>query len=838
MKICRIICFLCLSGSLWAQEVDVKNIALDLSFDWDKKQAFGTAEITLSPIVASNKITLDAGMLSIKSVKINDKALIYNYDGGEAKSNFEIVLDRIYTATEIITLSIDYHTNYVNQSDPNAIWGSFGKGLRFMAPTSTTPHKQKQVWSSGEPEGNKYWFPCHEAIDDIYTTDIKAAVPKPLMTISNGKLVETIDNEITRTFRYITEKPYPHYLTAIVIGDYADVVQGNVIHTYGYQQEKDAVRATTALLPDMMQFIEEKTACKYPYDKYTQVVVQDYPFPGLNGQNTLSILSDNYVDDYSVHQDFKYLWDGVAVQALTNQWFGNLLMPKNWEDIWLNNAFGQYFAGLYTIEDNSKSEYLTYIQPFEIGNVLADWNAGNIHPIVTNKYTDLNGFTTDSYSKYRGALVLRMLQKDMGDEKWWKAIRLYVKKYAHKQVNTSDFRTVIETISGKDYQWFFDQWVYKVGLPKLVVTKQYDAEHKKLNLLVKQVIDTIKTPDYEHVSYFTGTIEIEIDNKIIPITLQGKAENDYAFPLPTVPKFVNFNYENAWLSSTDFKQNETEYLAQLAYSKDITAKQKAIDALLLIAKDSATNSISRNKIIAAFKKEITSNAYWRYRQYALGALRKILPLPYDGETLELLIKLINTEKSWMKTAAIFALGNTKDEKYTDLYIKFLGDESDRVINAAAISLGKTKSTKAYNALMDLENKPSWKNQNRISALNGLEQLGDARATDYALKCLADKQAARWYLATPVWDYPYAAVGTLVALGKGSMAYPMLFQRFKASLNDNDLNDIFQNVQLIDLLKDERANEMYNLLKDKYKNDAKMMETINIYETQYLESIKK
>jgi len=136
----------------------------------------------------------------------------------------------------------------------------------------------------------------------------------------------------------------------------------------------------------------------------------------------------------------------------------------------------------------------------------------------------------------------------------------------------------------------------------------------------------------------------------------------------------------------------------------------------------------------------------------------------------------------------------------------------------------------------LEHKKSWKNQNRISALNGLQQLGDERAIDYVLNCIKDNQSPRWYLATPRWDYPFAAVNTLVALGKADLAYPILIERFKKSLVDDDVNDIFQNVQLINLLNDKRATEVYLLLKEKYAANVIVLDAIKNYEQQFLKTI--
>lgn len=829
------------SNMLSAQTIDVKHLVLNLKFDWQQRQAFGTAEITLSPLTATNEISLDMKDITVNFITMHQQNLHFNDDGVEDMKGFVVVLDRVYQPGETIVLKLDYHTNYENKADPMSIWGSFGKGLRFQMPTSTTPNKQKQIWSSGEPENNQYWFPCHEDIADIHTTELIATVEKPLMVISNGDLIETIDNEDnTRTFHYKTDQPFPNYLVSLVVGAYDDILHYHnqvPMHNFGYPHEAAAVKATTELLPDMMQFLIKKTGYQYPYSQYSQVVVQDYPFPGLNGQNTASILSDNYIDDQGVHQDYKYLWDGVAVQALASQWFGNLIMPKSWDDIWLNNAFTQYFAGLYTAENNTKTEYLTYVLPFEKSNVLADWSAGYLHPIVTCRHQDLAGFTSDNYAKYRGALVLRMLQKEVGEKNWWKAIRFYVRTYAHQQVTTADFQKAIEHTTGKSYQWFFDQWVYKTGLPKFEVTQKYAADKKQIIMQVKQIQNQENESEFEQVAFFSGQMEIEIDGNIVQVTIAPKAENTFSFPAAKAPGFVNFNYEGTWICETEFNKSGEEYLQQLSHSKDILAKQSALDQLATIANDSTTTEAFKEAIITAVKNEITSKSYWRYRAYALGALRKIITLPYDEGSIEMLLALIRTETGWLKTSAIFTLGNTRDSAYTDIYIDALNDPSDRVINAAAIALGKTHSSKAYDILINLENKPSWKSQNRISALNGLEQLGDSRAVDYTLKCLADNQSPRWYLATPVWDYPFAAANTLVALGKAASGYPVLWERFKKSLDENDLNDIFQNVQLLDILKDERSKEVYERLKLKFKEDDNMLKVVENYESQFLESIK-
>jgi aminopeptidase N len=810
--------------------IDVQHVSLDLRFDWEKKQAYGFAKLTLLLNSPSDEIALDAGFLTIQSITINKMSTSFIYKGGDEDDGLIIKLGKKYKAKEKITIHVQYHTNYINNSDPNNLGGSFGIGLRFFKPTLVTPKKRKQIWSQGEPDGNKYWFPCNEDISDIHTTEVKLTVEKPLTALSNGKLISTIDNkDNSRTFHYRSDVPFPNYLVSIVVGEYLPIKQnskGIPIHTYGYPDEVEAIKATVELLPEMMEFITEKTGVKYPYSQYNQIVVQDYPFPSRVGQHTASILSDNYIDDYGVHKDFRYLWDGVAVQALASQWYGNLITPKSWSDIWLNNAFAHYLAGQFTEYKNGRDEYLIwYALLFEKAAVKGDWETGVRHPIVVDSIEDLTSFTNDNYSKLRGALVLRMLQKEIGEENWWKALKHYTSKHANKQVSTHDFQNSMEQVTGKNYQWFFDQWVYKIGYPQFEINKKYDANKKELIINIAQNQEADTSTKYNQVNYFQGKMDIEVDEQIFTIELQAQKTNTIILPMNTSPKWVNVDVERTWIGDITQNKSTEEHLSQLTASKDVLAKWESINALVQAHKDSLTPIQEKENIVTSLKQIVTSNNYWRLRNFALRQLFNILPQPYNAEDEKILYDILQNDESWVQATALSILGNTKDQKYESIYLKAFNSHGDRVINAAAIALGKNKSTKAYDMLITLDKKPSWKSQSRISALNGLQQLGDERAVNYVLDCIKDNTSPRWYLATPTWDYPYAAVNTIVALGKGNLAYPILLEQLKTALQEDDVNDIFQIVELITMLNDSRISKVYELLKVKYGGDRVMMEVV-------------
>ncbi|HRH42260.1 MAG TPA: M1 family aminopeptidase [Pyrinomonadaceae bacterium] len=823
--------------------IDVKNIALNLQFDWAKKQAFGTATITFSPLNATDKIALDAGMLTINSIKVGEKSLKFDYDGSDKNDNLKITLDRNYQSNEEVTVKIDYRTNWINEIDPNSLGGNNGKGLRFNEPNSNDPIKLKEIWSFGDPESNRYWFPSFDSPSDLQTTEFTGTVDKKLTVIANGNLIETKDNtDGTRTFRWKMDTPYANHLTSFVVGEFVNVkknYEGITLNNFGSLREKDWIDASTERLPDMVKFFSEKTGVKFPYPNYSQVFVQD--IGSFTSNMNVSTITENMVDDFPTHADYFYLWDLTEAEALAGQWFGGYVSARDWSDVWLNKSFAHYFNRLYCEQKNGKAEWLLWFGNFDQGAYFGDWNAGIRHPIVTKNYENTEIFVNDNYSTIRGAMVLKMLHQQLGEENWWKAIRHYLKSNANRSVKTADFQKAVEESTGEKLDWFFDQWLYKIGHPIFEVTKNYEATKKQLTLNVKQTQTTDKTAVYPQVEFFQGKIEIEIDGRIEQVWLKPQAENIFTFTSPTEPKLINFDYENTWIRELKFEKSFDELLYQFQNSKDVLARSSAMKELVQIAKNEKTSADDKTKISAALRNMVLSNAYWRLRNSAMSQMVGLFGQnKLDETTISTLLTVIKNDKSWLKSSAIGWLGNTQDKQYTDIYLNALNDESFRVINSAAIALGKTKDAKAFDALAKLKDKPSMKSQSLLCALAGLKALEDPRGFDIAYKVLSDINLPRWRLSSipPSWDYRDMAADTIKSLGKSDKAYPLIFERFKKSMAENDINGIFTNVFLIITLADSRGQEAFDLLKQKFKDDGNAMNAVNQYETQFKDAIKK
>ncbi|HUM53310.1 MAG TPA: M1 family aminopeptidase, partial [Chitinophagales bacterium] len=354
--------------------------------------------------------------------------------------------------------------------------------------------------------------------------------------------------------------------------------EGIQLHNYGYSTEKKWIEASTVRLPDMMKFFSESIGVKYPYQRYSQVFVQD--IGSFTSNNAVSTITENMIDDFPTHADFYYLWDMTEAEALAQQWVGNCITASDWSHVWINKSFAHYLNGLYNEHKNGKEEFLLWSFSFDQSTYLSDWSSGIRHPIVTKNYENAETFVTDNYATVRGSLVLHMLRKHLGDAVWWKAIHYFVIDNKDKSVTTVDFQKAVEKASGEPMDWFFNQWIYKMGHPVFEVTKQYDAAKKQLTLSVKQTQKIDTTSAYPQTIFFKGKLDIEIDGKIETVFIKDTVENTYTFSLANAPKLINFDYENTWIKELVFAKSFDEYLEEFQYSKDILARQAAMIELV------------------------------------------------------------------------------------------------------------------------------------------------------------------------------------------------------------------------------------------------------------------
>jgi aminopeptidase N len=709
---------------------DQRNIKLDLRFDWEQEQAIGSATITLAPTIKDlRRVDFDAALMTVSGARLaNGSPLKFEYD--ETKETLSILLDRAYQPNEELTVVISYHTNKPPAARAAQLGGG---GLTFIKPRPEDPTRPKQIWTQGETETNHFWFPSFDHPNDFVTTEIVATIEKPLIVISNGKLLSTKENsDGTRTFDWKIDQPHATYLTSLIVGEFVAVAgeyAGVPIVTNVYPKEIEEGKVTAARLPEMVKFFSEKTGIKYPYAKYAQTTVRD--FGGGMENISATTQTDNMIHDARTELDQNS--DGLQSHELAHQWFGDYLTCRNWSDLWLNEGFATYFQAMWDEYKFGHDDFLYSDVKANQENYYAAWARGNRRPIVTKHYANPDA-VFDTYSYQRAGAVLHMLRTFLGEDNWWRSINHYLIKHANQPVETAQFRIAIEETTGQPMDWFFDQWIYKMGHPIFRVTQDYDAANKLLTLKVRQEQRPDPESQYPQVTFFQTPVDVEImtagNRRVDRVQIEAKEEQVLRFTVDSEPLLVNFDNEGTLIKELLFLKTTGQLIYQLQNDRDPLGRIWASSQLSSRLRDDKTSPADRDAILKALSQAVTKDQFWGARVEILVALNGV------KEAKDALLAATKDTEARVRARAIGALAATKDPSLADTYVQLLNDRSYAVIRASASALGQTRSTAGYDALVKLIDQPSWRDTIRASGLTGLAALGDRRGLELGVKYAA------------------------------------------------------------------------------------------------------
>jgi aminopeptidase N len=457
---------------------DVQNYIIRTNFDRTNKTVFGDTTVLLKPLKNDFKsFEFDAVNLKFESVKleISNTELTYK----TANNKIFITLDKPYSSSDIISVRFKY------SAQPK-------KGIYFVEEQRENGSilRASQIWTQGEPEESRHWFPSYDFPDDKATSEQFITVEKDETAIANGELLETIENtNQTKTFHYRMSAPHSTYLTSFVVGTYTKISDSYKNIPLGYFVYTDR----TAIVPkaygrtkDMMRVFEELTKVNFPFNKYDQTIVANFTFGGME-----NITATTMADTEIFLADFEFgksAVEDLVSHELAHSWFGNLLTCKNWAELWLNEGFATYMEAAYREKTYGRNSYLSKIrsnaEQFMIDDLinkkkhgLFNTSAGNVEGLFDNP--------TTTYQK--GGAVIHTLRETVGTENFWKAINIYLTRHKFQNVETGDLKKALEEVSGMNLDWFFLQWVYGTGHPKINVKQFYNPQTKVLDLTVSQV---------------------------------------------------------------------------------------------------------------------------------------------------------------------------------------------------------------------------------------------------------------------------------------------------------------------------------------------------------------
>jgi len=668
---------------------DLLHTKLDVKFNFDKAYLYGKAELTLKPYFhATNTLVLNARGFDVNKVQLNNKDLNYTYDS----LLLTITLDKTYTRNDSFKIFIDYTAkpNELKTGGSSAITSD--KGLYFINPKGEEKDKPTQIWTQGETQSNQAWFPTIDSPNERCTGEIAITIDEKYKTLSNGILMrQELNGNGTRTDFWEMDQPHAPYLFMMAIGEFAVVKDKweNIDVDYYVEPEfeKDA-KNIFGLTPEMLTFYSSKLGVKYPWKKYSQVVVRDYVSGAM--ENTTAVIHGDFVQ-----QTTRELIDGsagedVIAHELFHHWFGDLVTCESWSNLPLNESFATYGEYLWN-EYKYGSDAADYVGQNDLNAYLQEAGENQVDMIRFNYERREDMFDAHSYQK--GGRILHMLRNYLGDDAFFESLKLYLNKHQFTDVEMHEFRLACEDVSGEDLNWFFNQWFYASGHPQLNITYHFDENSKSQIVNIEQVQDFSKTPLYKLPLEIDLYVNGKVETHKVNVT---EAISSYAFNVTSKPSLVNVDADKVLLcEKADNKTDSTEWAFMYLNAPKYLDRYEAVTALAEI------NQPFANDIIIKALADKSENI----RKLAIRSLKNTIETNNDLVKEKLIDLAKNDVKTRVRAEAITALSRyyKNDKNLVDLYSNGLKTESYAVMSKSLEAIARVDKDLAMANAKELKN---------------------------------------------------------------------------------------------------------------------------------------
>ncbi len=645
---------------------------LDVRFDFPKQIMYGKAWLTLKPhFYPTDSLELDAKYMDIKEIDIVKGAvkskLKYRYDS----LKLYITLDKTYKKDEKYTVYIDYISRPEDVKSVGSAAITEAKGLYFINGDGKGKY-MTQLWTQGETEANSVWMPTIDKPDQKTTQEISMTVPANMVTLSNGLMTSQKKNaDGTRTDTWKMDLPNSPYLFFMGAGDFAiikDKYKNIPVNYYVEKEYASVARKIFGETPKMIEFFSKILNYPYPWPKYDQIVGREYVSGAM--ENTTATLHQD-----GAYQNARELvdgnrWESTIAHELFHHWFGDLVTTESWSNITVNESFANYSEYLWNEHRHGK-DYADDKGYEDMQGYLMS-NSSN-KDLVRFYYKDKEDvFDAVSYNK--GGRILHMLRNFVGDDAFFASLHKYLTDNKFQPAEAQQLRLAFEAVTGKDMNWFWNEWYYGSGEPHLDISYKYENGNQVVYVKQTQKGQIFTVPVY--IDVYTAANQ----KTRYKVWLKNAVDSFY-FPAAQKPSWVNVDADKVLLAIKDDHKTMEEYELQYKDGANYLDRREALE--FFAAKESSNLVLGLN------------DKYAGLRLLTLELLQNssLIQVP---STLSIIAQIAAKDPDKLTQAkALEILAKTKSPEYSSLFEKFLNDSSYSVSGAALEGYANVNPDKAY-----------------------------------------------------------------------------------------------------------------------------------------------
>jgi len=694
----------------WAppRHYDVEHLVMDWKMDLEREHVDAMSKMRIKSIVPDlSQVVLHAAELNVSGVR----------DSQENELEWELRPEDEHL--------IVYLNNRLSEGEREELTFSYTidhprGGLYFTNPSPEFPDVETSAWTQLQDDYARYVVPVYDNPSHKHSVEVFVTVPEGFYAMSNGILMERNSNgDGTETFHWLNEKPIPAYLITVAVSqfvEYKDDLNGLEVSYYAHPKwDKETVYRSFGKTPKMIEFFEQKLGVKFPWDKYAQVAVANFIFGGMENASATT-MTDTTLHDEKAHLDIDS--DGLVSHELSHMWGGDLVTCRTWSHGWLNEGWATQMQNEWKRHDKGDDEYL-YEQYGKQLSYFEEDREEYRRPIVQNEW-ERGGDVFDSHLYPGGAWRYYMLKHLVGEDKWWKILGEWMKRHSYSSVYTHDLEELFTEMTGEDFGWFFEEWLYKAGYPECKITLSHDEKngHALVKIEQTQRGDNL-TPE---VFRFPLTVEfVNDDGSRIRYTMDVTERiHSFYYPVRKTPKQIVIDPDYAVLMDATIEAPEPLLIEQLLNGTNVVQRIRAAQAL---AKKASPKGME------ALGKALREDSFWGVQ----SEIAKVLGSMKSESALDELIKVTDLTNTRARTAVATALGQFyhSDRAFEALKMMLEDQESYFVVAAAATSIGKIQHDSALGVLSEglKTAAPSWRYIVQQGYLNGLAETEKEEVID-------------------------------------------------------------------------------------------------------------
>jgi aminopeptidase N len=462
-------------GYMRSTSADIIHYDFSISISDSSNIIYGHASITVNFIGTVSSIGFD-----LKNRASDEKGMTVQYlafDKGSVKwvhknNRIDITFDDSIKAGSQGVFTIDYS-------------GVPADGLII----SENKYGKRTFFADNWPDRARNWLPCVDHPYDKATVDFNITSPDHYQVVGSGYLIEEscMPNH-TKLTHWKEDVPLATKVMAIGVAPFAARLEGNVngvpVWSWVFSENRKEGFYDYSVGVKPLAFFSRLIG-PYPYEKLANVQSRTI-FGGLENAGCIFYAENSVTGQGNA--------ENLMAHEIAHQWFGNSVTENDWHHIWLSEGFATYLTAVYqekTYGKEKSDETMKSARDRVIG-----FSLRSSKPVVDTTITDLMKLLNpNSYQK--GAWVLHMLRHEIGDDLFWKGMRLYYEDFKNKNTLTSDFQNVMEVVSNKNLEYFFKQWLFVAGEPDLKITTGPEERKEYTEVTIEQTQENLFRFDIE-----------------------------------------------------------------------------------------------------------------------------------------------------------------------------------------------------------------------------------------------------------------------------------------------------------------------------------------------------